>query len=283
VQQSTEPGLAPALTERVLERLGFSERPPATLEGLRALYAAWGQHVPFDNLRKLIHLRRGDAGLLPGSLAQDFFDAWLRDGTGATCWGGNGALHALLRSLGFEALRGYATMMIAPDLPPNHATVVVDFDSRRYLVDASILSGEPLELAPARASSVDHPARGARVALADGKPLIRWRPIHLPQGLDCRIDHIGCDAATFLDFHERSRPWSPFNYQLYARVNRGERVVGTGFGQHYVFEADGSVQQAPLRAEDRLRYLVEVLGIREALAAQVPADLPTPPPPPRPG
>lgn len=271
--------LAPELLERVLARLGLPGQPAPTLDGLRLLYAAWCQRVPFDNLRKLIHLRRGDAGLLPGSHAQDFFESWLRDGTGATCWAGNGALHALLHTLGFAAVRGYATMLVAPDIPPNHATVVVDCEGRSYLVDASILHGEPLALSATQTTHVAHPAWGVETQLKDGLQVIRWRPIHMPQGLDCRIDRIGVGSEVFLDFHERSRPWSPFNYQLYARVNRGDTVVGAGFGERFVFDAQGGVQRRPLEAAERLRFLVEDIGIREELAAQVPDDVPTPPPP----
>ena len=55
------------LFENVLLRLGFSQRPTPTLDGLCALYGAWCQRVPFDNVRKLIHVRAGENGPLPGS------------------------------------------------------------------------------------------------------------------------------------------------------------------------------------------------------------------------
>lgn len=268
--------LPPALVERVLERLGLARAPEPTLDGLRTLYAAWCQRVPFDNVRKLIHLRAGESGVLPGSAAVDFFGAWLQDGSGGTCWAGNGALHALLVALGFPALRACATMMVAPDIPPNHATVIVPLDGRRHLVDASILHGEPLELTDAGGSGVGHPAWGVEA----GQAVIRWRPLHEPRGIGCRIDQVDVPASVFDAFHEASRPWSPFNYQLYARRNRGDEVVGIAFGQRVRFAADGSVDSAPLASpEERLQVLVETLGLAESLAARLPADLPTPPPP----
>lgn len=274
------PALAPALIERVLERLGFTQAPPHSLVGLARLYAAWCQGVPFDNLRKLIHLRAGESAPLPGSDATDFFLSWLQDGSGATCWGGHTALHALLVALGFRALRGYGTMMVAPGLPPNHGTVVVDLEGGRYLVDASILHGEPLELSGTSTTRVAHGAWGVTASAETGSQLmIRWRPIHMPEGLDCRIDRLDVDAQTFLDLHEGTRAWSPFNYQLYARVNRGDRVVGTGFGERFTFHPDGTVDRRPLEPRDRLRFLIEEIGIREDLAVRVPADVPTPPPP----
>src|SRR5690348_16732226 len=99
------------LVERVLAKLGFARRPEPTLENLRRLYGAWCQRVPFDNVRKLIHLRAGNRGPLPGGTAEDFFEAWLKHGTGGTCWANAGACHALWQSLGFDVERGLGTMM----------------------------------------------------------------------------------------------------------------------------------------------------------------------------
>lgn len=39
------------LVHRILERLG--QTADVTPEGLRSLYAAWCQHISFDNVRKL--------------------------------------------------------------------------------------------------------------------------------------------------------------------------------------------------------------------------------------
>ena len=106
--------LAPDLLERVLSRLGLSAPPSPDLYGLKTVYAAWCRQVPFDNIRKLIHVQTQNQGVLPGDSAQDFFEAWLKDKTGGTCWAGNGALHRLLVTLGFAAHRGVATMLVAP-------------------------------------------------------------------------------------------------------------------------------------------------------------------------
>ena len=90
------------LLERVLAALGFSHRPERSPAGLRAVYAAWCQKIPFDNVRKLIHLRAGKEAPFPGGVAEDFFEGWLKYGTGGTCWAGAGACHALLSTLGFD-------------------------------------------------------------------------------------------------------------------------------------------------------------------------------------
>ncbi len=138
--------LAEDLLERILERLGFSQAPAADLAGLEQLYASWCHLVPFDNVRKLIHLSNKNPAALAGDDATDFFEAWLRHGTGGTCWPGHGALYNLLGVLGFDADRGVATMMASASLPPGHGTVIVRFDDKRYIVDASILHGRPLRI-----------------------------------------------------------------------------------------------------------------------------------------
>ena len=89
------------LREQLLERLGFSTTPDPNPETLRHLYDAWCRNIPFDNLRKLLHLRSGTEGSLPGATPADFFKSWIQYGTGGTCWTNAAAMHALLTSLGF--------------------------------------------------------------------------------------------------------------------------------------------------------------------------------------
>jgi N-hydroxyarylamine O-acetyltransferase len=282
--------LPEAMVDRILAKLELTGRPEPTLSGLSAVYRAWCRHVPFDNIRKLIHVRRGDPGVLPGDDVEDFFDNWLRFGAGGTCWAGNGALGALLMTLGFAARRGVATMLVAPNLPPNHGSITVLLDERRYLVDASILHHEPLlleahppphEPAPAagRPAPAAHSAWSAACHWRDGRWYIRWRPLHKLDGLDCRIDRFDAEAATFRQFHEQSRAWSPFNYALYVRTNRDASVLGAAFGQRVEIDESGAAVQRPLQASDRIRFLVEEVGIHEELAAMVPPDWATPPPP----
>jgi N-hydroxyarylamine O-acetyltransferase len=150
--------------------------------------------VPFDNVRKLIHLRRQDSSPLPGNNVGDFFEAWLRHGTGGTCWAGDDALHALLNSLGFAPIRGLAMMLVTPNLPPNHGTVLVGCEGKRYIVDASILHGEPLQLDEYGPAAITHPAWGVQSSVRDGQWTIHCRPLHKPDGLDCRIDRLDVTA-----------------------------------------------------------------------------------------
>lgn len=267
------------LLERVLMKLGLFNRPAPTPDGLQTLYAAWCRNVPFDNVRKLIHIHHHDPAPLPGDDATDFFEAWLTYGTGGTCWAGNGALYTLLVSLGFNACRGMGTMLVAPDVPPNHGTVLVVCDETRYVVDASILHGEPLRLDMATPTDVSHPAWGVRCGLRQGHWHIHWRPVHMPDGLDCRLDHLEVTRETFRQRHEQTRPWSPFNYALYARLICGDAVLGIAGGQRVELNSAGGVTHKRLVRDDRIRLLVDELGMQEAIVHRLPLDTPTPPPP----
>lgn len=267
-----------ALVHRILDRLEVAP-PPATLDGLRQVYSAWSRAVPFDNSRKLVHVSAGYASPLPGDDPSEFFEAWLRWGTGGTCWAGNGALCELLRALGFEAERGVATMLIAPDLPPNHGTVVVRAEGRRWLADASMLHGDPLALEDEAPTSVDHPAWGVDCDRRDERWHVQWRPLHIEGGLECRLDHVGASAEEFRRRHDETRGWSPFNYQLNVRRNVGERVVGLAFGYRVEIDEQGRMLRTEIDDAGRRRVLVEELGLHPEIVERIPEDRPTPPPP----
>ena len=184
-------------------------------------------------------------------------------------------------------------MLVAPGLPPNHGTVIVHLGAERYIVDASILHGTPLRVAEHGAGQTEQPRQAgqarqagpaatawdARLDFRDGQWLIHWRPLQKPDGLECRIDKFEVPGSTFSELHEGSRGWGPFNYELHARLNHADRVVGTAFGQRIDLDTAGVAQQHPLDHAGRVRFLVEVIGMREELAAQLPSDKPTPPPP----
>lgn len=269
--------LPPGLVESVLDRFGLSDRPTPDIDGLTELYGAWCHSIPFDNLRKLIDLRADPGGPLPGDDPAEFLRAWLDHGVGGTCWAGNGALCALLEALGFDARRGVATMMVAPDLPPNHGTVVVSLPEGTFLVDASILFVEPLAMTEGREARIAHPAWGVTGHWPDHRFAVRWRALHVPEPFDCRIDELAVDARRFHEQHEATRDWSPFNFEATFTVVRDGGRVGLAHGQAVRIDEQGAVTAEPLK--DRLGYLVDELGVSPQLARQVPEDVPTPPPP----
>ena len=242
----------PAMVEAVLDGLGFDDRPPVDEAGLAALYEAWGQRVPWDSCRKRVYFASGADGPLPGSTAEDFFEHWLRDRSGGTCWAGTIALHGLLSALGFDVHFGAGQVQrtasdpLAPIL--NHGTTVVRLDGRDVVVDSSFLTRRPLPL-------TDEPTAFAAFHDAGGK---YWRVVlgDVPREL--------ADA-----WHEATRASSPFNRFLNARRNDGDEVVGWSFGHGVRLLADGTVVHDD---GGRKAWLVDVLGFSEELVDRIPED-----------
>ncbi len=266
------------MVERLLERFDMPAYPDESPAGLEALYRAWCRNVPFDNIRKLIAVRNGDTSPLPGDVPADFLNAFLEHGVGGTCWAGNGALATLLVALGFDAVRAVGTMMVAPGIPPNHGSVAVRFGAETFITDASIMHFKPLRVNAAEVTRIDHPAYGVIGHWVDGAFMIRWRPWNRPEGLDCRIDSWSVDETRFRGQHEGTRTWSPFNYELTFNLVRNGGRIGVSGGQRVALDAAGVETASPL-GDERMAYLVDVLGVSEALAARLPEDQPTPPPP----
>ncbi len=268
------------LANQVVAKLGLDGRPPGTLDGLSSLYRAWCENVPFDNVRKLIHLRSGEGGPLPGDDTEDFFTAWLQHGCGGTCWAGNGALHDLLRELGFDARRAVATMVAAPDLPPNHGSVVVEIDGTDYIVDASILHGTPLPMIVGQESTIDHPAWGVLGHWQDGAYSVRWRNfVTGGAGMECVFNSFGASRNEFAERHERTREWSPFNFGLTVNLVRGGARIGASWGRLYLMDSADEPAARDCDDDGRRRFLVEEVGMSQAIAEKLPADLPFTPPP----
>lgn len=268
---------APDLAERVLEAFGLSRPPEPDAAGLDDLYGRWCTHVPFDNVQKRLYFAAGEEGPLPGSRPGELLETWLRHGTGGTCWAASEALASLLTAVGFSARRAAGTMLASPDARgPNHGTVVVELEGRDLLVDPSMLHQAPM---PLDGSPVEGTVAIVGVRRQDGKPHIDWRPLHRPAGMPCRIDAVSVDATTFAGRHEATRAWSPFNHALSVRLNRAGSVVGFAMGEHVVMEAGGDVHTRRVEGDERVRVLVEELGMSEEVATRLPPDEPTPPPP----
>jgi N-hydroxyarylamine O-acetyltransferase len=269
--------LKPGLVDQVLLKLGI-DPPPLTLAGLSTLYSAWCQKITFDNVQKLIHLASGDPGPLPGYDPEDFFQGWLEYGTGGTCWAGSDALYTLLQTLGFQVQRGLATMLIVPDAPPNHGTVIVTCQGNQYLTDTSILHGTPLPLEKT-GSCLTHPAWGVQSTFQSNRWHIRWRPLHMPGGCICRIETIGVSRQTFIERNEKTRIWGPFNYSLYTRINRKTSVTGLAYGSRVSITASGDVASTPTDRAQACGFLSREMGVDSGILKKLPPDKPMPSPP----
>jgi hypothetical protein len=55
---------------------------------------------------------------------------------------------------------------------------------------------------------------GVDARFGDGYFTIRWNALQRPELLDCRYNLYDVAAADFSNFHEATRAWSPFNFNL---------------------------------------------------------------------
>lgn len=261
------------LVEQILMKLGFAEPPANDIEGLTSVYQAWCRKVPFDNILKRIQLHAGDPAPLPGHSEIDFFQSWLQYGVGGLCWAGNAALHSLLKTLGFSCTRGTVTMLIGTPTSPDHGTVAVLIEEQRFLVDASILHDNPLNLNDKQPSSIKHQAWGITCTPQNQTWVIDWRPLHLLDGISCRIENFNISRSSFQNFNEITRRTSPFNNSLYLRINTQQTVKGITDGLHIELDGSGRVVQTPVSNESKIKFLVEVAGISEEIVSQIPPDI----------
>ncbi|NJN51372.1 MAG: hypothetical protein HC809_05905 [Gammaproteobacteria bacterium] len=106
---------------------------------------------------------------------------------------------------------------------------------------------------------------------------MRWRGLERDEGLDCRFDEWSVDRERFSRQHEATRVWSPFNYSLMFNVIRDDGRLGVGGGMRIAIAGDG--RESKTIISDRVRLLVDELGVSEALAVALPQDIAMPPPP----
>lgn len=104
-------------------------------------------------------------------------------------------------------------------------------------------------------------------------------PLHKLDGFECRLESFGATREDYASYYEKTRGWSPFNYELSARLNQGDRVIGAAFGKAVSLEADGTTRECDIQQSERARLLIEEIGMSEEIVSQLPADVPTPPPP----
>jgi N-hydroxyarylamine O-acetyltransferase len=281
--------LDPLSVARVMSRCGLPARVPVDEAGLRAAYAAWCRSVPFDNVRKMLALAEGGDSPLPGMDPGRFFEEWLRDGAGGTCWPTNGALTALLLALGFDARRVGSAMR---DLGlVNHGTCVVRVDGGERLVDSSMLFGVPLPIAAAPYVRRDLPLY-VEFERDGGDPVFWFDVPSDPVARPCRLVVDPIPYADTVATFERSRLKSPFNARLYVRRIVDDRLTVLN-GTTLSWATAGARATRELGGDEILDFLREQVGLAPALverwraagclaASLKPSPDPPPPAPSRP-
>jgi arylamine N-acetyltransferase len=268
-----EDRLSPQTTGAVLARLGFSEAPAADFDGLASVYAAWCDHVPFDNVVKRIHLASESADPIPNGPPEAFFASYLQHGAGGTCWPSSGALYALLVTLGFDARRGSGAMRDDLSGPiHSHGTVIVRIDARDYWVDTSMLTRRVLSVQRGEAATLDAPIHAARVEPVDDLWRVWWTHNFLDEMLGCLLLDDNVTGEHYLARYEWSRGSSPFNRALYATRSFEDRRVTLAYGQRFERRAGGVTSRPLADEDDRRQTLVEEFGYSEAIVAALPID-----------
>ncbi len=179
-------------------------------------------NVPFDNVRKMVVLKSEDKWLLPGLNAAEFFENWLKNGSGATCWPMANALFELLSSLGYQACRMAGFMRDLGII--NHGSVKVSLNGLDYLADASLLLNVILPLDHGTFIQ-DDPVFPVE-SEPDGDSHLVW--MLTPPGSDyfyCRIIGDPVEFSLFDERYEASRERSVFNQRLYARRNYPGQLI----------------------------------------------------------
>lgn len=271
---ANEPQLPPALVERVLAKLGLERAPSLDLQGLNRLYAAICERIPFDNVQKRIWFANGREKPATGGDAAEFFENWLKHGTGGTCWPTNGGMYALARALGFHARRTAGSVVI-PNYPlgANHGSVLIDIDGAEYVFDLPFGSFQVLPLVPGKAASTDTDIHNLRaLPLEGGFELylnLGWVPAEIPYRPE--PEHGLVDHAFFLRRYDIANQVGFFNATLLAMRRFRDSVITVGRGKKLVRTRDG-IAAIPISDAERNAVLIGEIGLSEEIVRQIPRD-----------
>lgn len=250
-----------ALVPLILNKLAIST-PAVDLAGLTALYRAWCEKVPRDNLLRRVQLAEG--GPLPGLTADSFFEDWLATGAGGNCFSNNNALCELLLELGFSATRGFASTY-GDSGEVNHGTVSASVDGVIYLVDASAMHGDPIPL-----DGSDYTDVHTQVRWLNNMPVINWRLLPTGKWVSFYTIRLGATEQEFADrYVEMSNQGIMHVAQL--RVRRGAEIVGFSYGRTAVFDTEGNLTNSPMTHSEMIAHSKD-LGISADLADRIPVD-----------
>jgi len=249
------------LLERILQRLGLSDRPRSDMEGLKAVYTAWSLTVPFDNIAKLIALRTGSHATLPGLDAREFYNRLLDHGAAGTCWPTSNALFELLAALGFNARRIAGSMRDTGVV--SHGSVTVTIDSGDWLGDTSMLTLSPLPLTHDTYFASDR-LFAAEVEYT-GETHIVWSDLPPnPTLIPCRMLVDPATHAFYAERYEASRTRSPFNERLYAKRNSPDEKLVL-IGNSRISKTKDGMTTRELSASQLCESLRDEIGISGVL------------------
>jgi N-hydroxyarylamine O-acetyltransferase len=268
--------LEASLVDRTLARLGVN-RPRCDRDGLARLYAAWGENVAFDNVQKRVWLaeRRGP---MPGDDSTVFFRDFLAHGTGGTCWASSGALHALLRALGFDAQRATGAMMLGGGPPTEdrrstHGTVLCKVDGETFLVDTHVLTTRPVPYRTNETTAIDG-VGWARLEpdVPAGGMRLHFENYGRTSGVSCLLHSERVDDAFCTERHLRSETHSGFNEKTFLRRRRGPKALVVISGTTHREAQPNGVQESEFADRAERDGFLCALGYSSEIVARLPPD-----------
>ncbi len=275
-----EPALPDQLFERVLIKLGLTERPGLDLVGLNTLCAAFSGNVSNDNIQKRIWFAGEQTTPVTGGNPIEFFENWLVHGTGGTCFPINNAIYTLARSIGFDARRiAGSIIMEGFELDANHGSVLINLVGIDYLVDAQIAAFKALPLVPGQAASTGKGIHDIKAVPVEDGFHVLWYTGHnreqpVPFHLTSQYDPV--DNGFFLTQYDlsTSNSRSPFNESLYISRHLSDSILTLGRKNKITVASDNTVTTTELTDEERRSVLVEDFGVSEETVNALPPDVP---------
>lgn len=260
----------------MLAKLGLKNQPTLDLAGLNVIYAAICGSIPFDNVQKRIWFASDQKKPATGGDPGEFFENWVRHGTGGTCWPSNGAMYALARALGFRARRITGSVIVA-NYPQgaNHGSVLVTLDGVDYVFDLAFGSFKVLPLVRGQGVSTETGIHNLRATpVGGGFELffyLGWSTAPLPFRRE--PEHEPVDHAFFIAHYDRANRVGFFNDTLLISRRFADSIVTIGRGNKLVVTAGGALTRTELTTAQRDEVLIQELGLSQEVVGRIPPDV----------
>jgi len=270
-----EPSLSPALVELVLAKLGLQNKPTLDLPGLNTLYAAICGNIPFDNIQKRIWFASDRKKPVTGGDPRDFFENWVRHGTGGTCWPGNGGMYALAHALGFQTRRMAGSVIVA-NYPQggNHGSVLVTLDGVDHVFDHSFGAFKVAPFVPGKPASTGTGVHNVEVIPVDGGFEVFFHLGWTEDALAFRTEpeYDAVDHSFFIARYDNASRVGFFNDTLLITRRFANSIVTVGRMNKLVISTDG-LAKTELTAGQRDEVLIQELGLTPEVVSMIPPDV----------
>jgi arylamine N-acetyltransferase len=273
--------LPPVLVDKILEKLGFSYRPDANVNGLKALYYAWCRSVAMDDVLWRIHEANDFQGPPPGFEPIDFFEDWLAYGTGGLCLPVAVAMHSLLTELGFDS-RPVLTWM--PESCPN-ATLLVECEDNFYFVNQSVMHSQPILLDESVAETT--PGWALRLVKEGPRWSYKWKTFRADEtadGISCwfepkqfasrerSLETLAKVSETYATRKDLTR----YNFNLCATMFKDDTLMRLSESERLVLvDKTGNPTRKTITRDQAIEIMANDYGFKEEILAQLPPDEPS--------